>query len=329
MTHELRKDPLLSRWVAVSGVSIGPSDYGLPHERPQADEPCPICSNGGVNEIASSKEGDRWLAKVIPDMRPVLITNGELGRKGIGMYDRMNSIGTNEIIVESPEHGKRPEELGPEQFKRILSLYKMRLAELGRDAKIRYVLIYKNSGERAGAKYSHPHSELLATPVIPRLIKAELDGAKHYFAYKERCIFCDINAEEQRAGERIIKESGNFIAFCPYAPKFPFEFWIVPKRHNCAFEEATDAETEDLSLFMTSLLLRMRAVLGEPSYNYYIHTAPSRIPRRNHWHTLGDDFHWHIEVIPRLTDSSGFELGSDFYVIATSPEDAAKYIKEA
>ena len=329
--HELRKDPLLNRWVAVMSDSRVPEDYGLLSEN--SDETsCVLCAGREKDappEIASVREGDKWWARVIPNISPILRIEGDLGRRGVGMYDKMNGVGANEIIVDSPEHHKLPEDMGAEQVLRILQIYRSRVADLEKDARLRYILIFKNSGKGAGALYSHPHSELMATPIIPKLIKEELDGAKQYYAYKERCIFCDIMAEELRVGERVISETREFIAFTPFAPKFPFEFWILPKRHGCAFQDIGDVEMGDLSLMLSTVLKKMRRVLKDSPYNYVIHTAPNRIPRRNHWHTLGDDFHWHIEIIPRLLRTSGFEWGSDFYVLTTSPEDAAKYLREA
>jgi len=168
----------------------------------------------------------------------------------------------------------------------------------------------------------------MATPVIPMVVKDELDNAKQYFAYKERCIFCDIIAEELRVGERIILETRNFVAFCPYAAQLPFESWIIPKRHSCAFHEITNDEIEDMGLILMSVLKKLRKTFNEPPFNYFIHTAPNMVPRRNHWHTLGEDFHWHLEIIPRIIRTSGFEWGSGFYILPTSPENAAKYLRE-
>lgn len=329
--HELRKDPLSGRWVAVVSDSKSPEDYRFAAEESK-ETSCVLCPGREKEtppEIVAVREGGKWWTRVIPNFRPVLRVEGELGRKGLGMYDKMNSIGANEIIIDSPEHNKQPEDMGVEQVLRIIRLYRDRVADLEKDARLRYTLIFKNSGKGAGAVYSHPHSEVMATPIIPKLIKEELDGAKQYYAYKERCIFCDIMREEMRAGERAIFETGDFFAFSPFAPKFPFESWILPKRHGCAFQDITDIEMEDLSLMLFTVLKKMRRILGDSPYNYFIHTAPNRIPRRNHWHTLGDDFHWHIEIMPRLVMMSGFEWGSDFYVLTTSPEDAAKYLREA
>lgn len=334
--HELRKDPLFSRWVAVLEQSQGPEAYGLPPE--SRDSECVLCSgreHETLPELASIREPGTepnkpgWWTRAIPSYNPFLASAGELGRRGVGMYDRMNSIGVNEIIVESPAHEQRPEDMGPEQFRRVLELYRMRIVDIEKDARVRYVLISKNSGRWAGSQYSHPHSIVIATPVIPYYIKTELDGAKQYFAYKERCIFCDMIGEEQRAGQRVIAETGHFIAYCPFAPKFPFEFWVLPKMHRCAFDEISPEEMNDLGVLLSSLIKKMRRVLREPAYSYVLHTAPNRIPRRDHWHTLGDDFHWHLEIAPRLMRVSGLEWSSEFYVLTTSPEDAAKYMREA
>ncbi|MCL5023007.1 MAG: galactose-1-phosphate uridylyltransferase [Nitrospirae bacterium] len=329
--HELRKDPLLCRWVAVTSESKSPGEYCLPEERSEgtACVLCPGRERETPPEIAAIREGGRWWTRVIPNFRPVLHVEGDLGRRGLGMYDRMNSVGANEIIIDSPEHDKQPEDIGIEQVRRIVRLYRDRVADLEKDSRLRYILIFKNSGKGAGAIYSHPHSEVMATPVIPKLIKEELDGAKQYYAYKERCIFCDIMREESRNGERVVFETRDFFSFSPFAPKFPFETWILPKSHSCAFQQTGESEMEDLSLMFCTVLKKMRAILGDSPYNYFFHTAPNRIPRRDHWHTLGDDFHWHIEIVPRLLMTSGFEQGSDFYVLTTSPEDAAKYLREA
>ncbi|MBI4685373.1 MAG: galactose-1-phosphate uridylyltransferase [Nitrospirae bacterium] len=335
--HELRKDPLLNRWVAVQFDSKPPEYYNFEEEN-EKEHSCILCAGReketpseitAIRNKGSQPNDSGWLARVIPNPNPILRIEGDLGRRGIGMYDKMNSIGANEIIVETPEHDKRPEDMGLEQMVRVVTLYKERVADLEKDSRLRYALIYKNSGKEAGAVYTHSHSQIIATPIIPMRVKDELDGAKKYYAYKERCIFCDMMREELRYGDRVIFETKNFIAFCPYVPRFSFEFWILPKRHSCAFQEIYAEELEDFGLMILSMIKKLRSVLKNTPYNYIIHTAPNRIPRRDHWHTLGEDFHWHVEVAPRLMRISGFEWGTGFYVVTTSPEDAAKYLREA
>ncbi len=332
--HELRKDPVLARWVAVLANSLRPEDYPEPAKAPR-EEPCVLCSGneaGTPPEIAAIRAGGAeadspgWQARVIPSFSPVFTPEGDLGRRGYGLYDAMNSIGKNEIIAEAPGH-ETPEDMGPEQVRGVVGLYRQRLRDIQSDERIKYVLICKNSGPAAGASFSHPHSEIIAMPVIPHRIKNKLEGAKEYYNYKERCIFCDIMDEELRAGTRIVSETERYLLFCPYASKLPFEYWIMPKTHRCAFEDTDDAELDDLSRVIVSSIRKMREVLREPSYNMILHTAPNRVPRRDHWHTLGDDFHWHLEVVPRLRRTPGSQWGSGFYVLATSPEDAARHYR--
>ncbi|MEW6109647.1 MAG: HIT domain-containing protein [Nitrospirota bacterium] len=334
--HELRKDPLLGRWVAVLNQSKSPAEYVIPSDEEDEKE-CMLCAGRedetppeimSVEKLNPSKSAREWWTRVIPNFTPIFKVEGDLCRRGEGMYDKMNSVGANEIIVESPEHSAKPEDMGLDQMVRVLMTYRERMSDLEKDPRLRYTLIYKNSGKEAGAVFSHPVSNIASTPVIPKRVKEELDGAKQYFAYKERCIFCDIIREELRVGSRVILETKSFVAFCPYASKFPFESWIVPKRHNCAFQDIKTEEIEDMALILSSVLKKIRAAFDGLAFNYFIHSAPNRIPRKNHWHTLGEDFHWHLEIMPRLLRTSGFEWGSGFYILPTSPESAAKYLKE-
>lgn len=331
--HELRKDILLGRWVEVLSESKAPSDYSLPPHTNTSESGCELCpgrEHEAPAEITSIRmtNAPGWWVRALPSFSPMFQIEGDLARRGVGIYDRMNNIGANEILIESPYHNTRPEDMGLEQMIRVITLYRNRMADLEKDSRLRYILIYKDSGKDAGEIFSHPVSFLMATPVIPKTVKDELDNAKQYFVYKERCVFCDIIREELRVGERVILETRNFFAFCPYAAQFPFESWIVPKRHCCAFHEITHEEIEDLGLILMSVLKKLRKVFGEPPFNYFIHTAPNMVPRRNHWHTLGEDYHWHLEIMPRLIRTSGFEWGSGFYILPTSPENAAKYLRE-
>ncbi len=331
--HELRKDPLLGRWVAVLNQPKAPADYVI-SPVVENEGSCMLCA-GRESETSSeilslpSGHGCRaWATRVIPNVSPVFQVEGELARRGEGMYDKMNNIGANEIIIESPEHMVRPEDKGLDQMMKVIRTYKERMLDLERDPRLRYTLIYKNSGKEAGAVYSHPVSHLASTPVIPKRVKEELDGAKEYFVYKERCIFCDIIREELRTGSRVILETRHFMSFCPYASKFPFESWIVPKRHSCSFQDILMEEIEDMAFILSSILKKLRAVIPGLAFNYFIHSAPNRIPRKDHWHTLGEDFHWHMEIMPRLLQTSGFEWGSGFYILPTSPEYASNCLRE-
>lgn len=336
--NELRKDPLLGRWIAVLGNSLPPSEYSRAVPRDTIKETgCILCPGREAETpkeimrcdyFSTADQTKTWATRVIANFEPVFTVEGDLGRRGEGMYDAMNSIGAHEIIIESPHHDIPPEDMGPDQMKRVVQTYRDRMADLEKDSRLRYTLIYKNYGKSAGAPSAHPASCLVSTPVIPKRVKEELANAKQYFAYKERCIFCDIMREEMRTEKRVIIESRHFIAFCPYASKFAFETWLLPKRHNCAFQEIRPDELEDLAMVLSSVLKKLRALFPGLSYNYFLHSAPNRVTRKDHWHTLGEDFHWHIEIMPRFMRTTGFEWGSGFYILPTSPENAAKYLRE-
>ncbi|RMG74671.1 MAG: galactose-1-phosphate uridylyltransferase [Nitrospirae bacterium] len=327
--NELRRDPLLGRWVVVYKQSHSPEDYVSPKEVPLKGS-CLLCAQSETaTEVLSYKdEQGKPLVRVIRTEGSIFSYDIQLERRGVGMYDMMNSFGVSEVVLETPEHGVAPEDLGAEQMERVIDAYYRRTLELEKDERIRYVMIHKNCGALSGDLCGHSHSFITATPIIPKRIKEELDGAKGYFGYKERCIFCDIMREEKRFNRRIVKETEHFFAFCPFATRFPFEIWIMPKRHSCFFKEITDEERSDLAVIMTDVIGRLRKVLKNPPYNFVFHSAPSKIPKRAKWHTLGEDFHWHIEIMPRVRRLTGFELGSGMYTLTTSPEDAAKFLKE-
>jgi UDPglucose--hexose-1-phosphate uridylyltransferase len=336
--NELRKDILLGRWIEVLSESKEPLEYSLPLVKDTAERDCVLCSGKehetpyeitSIRKSGTMPDTPGWWVRAIPSLKPLFQVEGNLDRRGVGIYDRMNSIGANELLIESPEHNIKPEDMGLEQMVRVITLYRNRIADLNKDMRLRYILIFKNSRLDPGDSFSHPVSSLVATPVIPKRIKDELDSAKQYYDYKDRCIFCDIVREELRVGDRVILETKNFLCFCPYASTFPFESWILPKRHRCDFHEISNEEIEDMGFALMSTLKRLRAIFEvDPPFNYFLHTAPNRVPRRNQWHTLGDDYHWHLEIIPRLERRSGFEWGSGLFILTTSPEKAAKCLRE-
>ena len=335
---ELRKDPVIGRWVIISTERAKrPADFFQDEGEPGGGGACPFCPGNesmtppeirAFREPGSPPDGPGWYTRVTANKFPALRIEGDLDRQGIGMFDKMNGIGAHEVVIESPMHDTRLEDMETAQVARVLMAYKDRIEDLEKDPRFRYVLVFKNQGRAAGASLAHPHSQIIATPIIPKDVKEKLDGAKSFYDYKERCVYCDIIHQEQTMQERTVRETEHFLAFCPFAPRFPFEVWIMPKRHACEYTEIEQAELDDLAGLMKDVLLRIGRSLNRPPYNYILHTAPNRIPRKGHWHTLGNDFHWHIEIMPRLTRVAGFEWGSGFYINPTPPEEAARYLRE-
>jgi UDPglucose--hexose-1-phosphate uridylyltransferase len=212
-------------------------------------------------------------------------------------------------------------DLSVDELDRVLSTFKARSLDLRGDRRLKYLLIFKNYGLAAGASLEHTHSQLIALPIVPKRVKEELKGAERYFEFRDRCVYCDILQQETQDAERIIAENSAFMAFCPFVSSFPFETWILPKAHHSDFAQLGEA-AKDLAQLLKDVLLRVRVVLSDPSYNFIIHTAPIE-PRPR------DAYHWYLELIPKLTKVAGFEWGTGFYINPTPPELAAKHLREA
>lgn len=341
---ELRKDPISERWVVISSErGKRPSDFKMPsvaEESIGSEKNCPFC---GGNEAKTPPEINAWRTggskpdtpgwdvRMIQNKFPALTTKGDVNRTGMGIFDMMSGIGAHEVIVETPQHNLTIPDMEDDQVVKILWAYKQRIVDLEKDKRFRYVLVFKNYGKTAGASLAHPHSQLISTPITPRYVKMELSNARAYFLEKERCIFCDIIRQELGSGERMVFENEYFVAFTPFASRFPFEIWILPRRHEYGFQILPDEERLLLAQCLKDILARLKACLNDPPFNYVLHTAPNPVPRPgkpDYWGTIKYDFHWHIEIIPRLTKMAGFEWGSGLYINPTAPEQAAKFLRD-
>jgi UDPglucose--hexose-1-phosphate uridylyltransferase len=194
------------------------------------------------------------------------------------------------------------------------------MRDLKQDHRLRYILVFKNHGAAAGATLEHPHSQLIALPIVPEFVREELDGARQHYAVKERCVFCDIVHEEIRDGRRVIQENADMIALAPYAPRFAFETWVLPRRHGSRFEEASRSEYESLARILKVVLQRIDRALESPPFNLIVHTSPFS-------EDVANEYHWHFEIMPKLTRVAGFEWGTGFYINPTSPEEATQVLR--
>jgi UDPglucose--hexose-1-phosphate uridylyltransferase len=230
-------------------------------------------------------------------------------------------VGAHEVVVETPSHEVRLEELPVSHVADVLRAYRERMLDLAKDFRLEYVMVFKNQGEPAGASLEHSHSQLIATPIVPMMVEEELAGGLQHFRIKHRCIWCDIVRQERHGGGRVILEHGGFVALAPFAPRFPFETWILPADHRSAFEDTPPTELASLATVLSETLGRMRRTLADPPYNFMLHSAPLRAGGLDH-------FHWHLEIIPILTRVAGFEWGTGFFINPTPPEEAARYLRE-
>ena len=337
---ELRWDPLKQHWVIIAtDRGRRPRDFQL-ESRPDGTSNCPFCygnEDKTPGEVfALRKEGEantaNWRVRVIPNKYPALKIEGELQSRGYGPYDVMEGIGAHEVIIETPEHDKGLADLGVDEITDVLIAYRARFIDLRRDPRFRYMVLFKNHGRRAGATLSHSHSQLIAVPLTPPVAATELKVCQEFYASKERCLFCDLIGFELSCRERVVKEFPSYALITPYASCFPFELRLYPKRHSHDFVVMGDRELAELAEALKDMLSRVKSVLRDPPYNFILHTAPprqQRLGKPDYWGSIEYDYHWHIELVPRLTQIAGFEWGTGFYVNPTSPEDAANFLREA
>lgn len=327
---DLRKDPIVGRWVIVAK-----SRAKRPHDfestpRLHAGAFCPFCEgheDQTPGEIiayrrpgsAANREG--WRVRVVPNKFPALEIEGELHKRGEGIYDMMRGVGAHEVIIESPQHLLSTAELSEENLREVFWVYRDRLVDLKRDHRLVYGMIFKNVGAAAGASLEHTHSQLIVTPIVPINVWEEMTGSLEFYNYRGRCVFCDMIQQELATEKRVVLDTPGFLAFCPFASRFPFEAWILPKTHSSHYENIQKNGIEELSRVMQQVVAKIEAALDRPAYNYIIHTAPFDSQELGH-------YHWHIEIIPRLTKTAGFEWGSGFYINPVPPEDAAAFLRD-
>ena len=329
---ELRKDPITGRWVIISTERRKrPSDFRFEHAATLGLADCPFCEGRedltppevlAYRQNGAAPNAPGWDLRVVPNKFPALKVEGGLEREAEGMFDRMNGIGAHEVIIETPDHGKTLAKMSEAEIERVLWAYRERILDLKKDIRFRYILIFKNHGAAAGATLEHTHSQLIALPIVPDFVREEIDGARLHFAAKERCVFCDIIRQETTAGRRVILENAEMVALAPYAPRFPFETWLLPKRHGARFEDAPRQQYEALARILKSVLTRMERALENPAYNLIIHSSPFSEETTEY-------YHWHVELIPKLTKVAGFEWGTGFYINPTAPEEAARVLRDA
>ena len=330
---QIRKDVFTGRWVIMAETAtVQPSDF---HFKRFVSETtfCPFCETNeaytppevfAIRNPGSPPNGPGWSVRVVPNSDPRLRIEGILGQRAEGFHDLMNGVGAHEIIAETPRHDSGLHELEVHEISNVLRAYIARIVDLEGDKRIRYVLIFKNHGEEAGAHtISHSISHLMALPVTPRAVKTKLITSRDYFALKERCIYCDVLQQEQKERKRLISENDDFVAFAPFASRFPFEMAVFPKSHNSAFSRISSGQVDSLARILRGILRKLDHTLGGPPYNLSLQDRPFLRPRAGYWNTIEDDFHWHLEILPQIARITGFEWASGFFYNPIPPEIAA------
>ncbi len=340
--EEIRRDPLSHRWVIFApDRAQRPQDSGEDEGKDQTSFSCPFCEGhekATPSEIwvrrvpGSQSNGPGWRVRVVPNRYPALKSSARKKKSQDGLFRKTLGTGAHEVIIESPDHNQDLAEVDPNQIRDVLEAYRDRIRSLYQDTDLRYVQVFKNYKLPAGASLQHPHSQLIATPMLPQNIKLKIETALRYHERNHSCLTCEMLRQESASRDRVIKTYRGFICFAPFASRFPFEVTIAPLRHSWDFSETSDTELEILATLLKDVLLRLKQAAADPPYNYFLTTAPNiqaTSSQPGEEDSLRAALHWHLEILPRQTAVAGFEWGSGFYINTLSPERAARILREA
>jgi UDPglucose--hexose-1-phosphate uridylyltransferase len=326
---ELRKDPVVDRWVIIATERSKRPHANRTTAESDRDEPCPFCAGRegdtppevlAYRDPSTAANTPGWSVRVVPNKYPALASRGDISQPPASAYVGLNGLGAHEVIIESPRHCLSMAELGEGQVGEVLRAYRERLIFLQNDQRWKSILIYKNEGSAAGATLEHVHSQLLALPIAPREIDQEWRALIAHYDATKRCLYCEMIERERGDERRIVFETAAFMAFCPFASRFPFEICLMPKEHSPAFDAVANDELPELAFILRQSLQRLAGIVDAP-FNYVIHSAPLREPMREH-------YHWHLEILPRIAKIAGFELASGYYINTVAPEIAAGQLRE-
>jgi UDPglucose--hexose-1-phosphate uridylyltransferase len=330
---QLRKDPLSDCWVIYAeGREQRPNEFER-LERRRPDARCPFCAGheedtppplATYSAPADQRlhTGTDWSLRVVPNKYPALVTRGEATTSLCGMYELANGFGAHEVVIESPRHVASLTELTMDEARLTMTAYRDRMQKLRQVPGLRYALVFKNVGPEAGASLEHAHSQIVATPMIPGQMQQELTACRRWQRARRKCFFCEVLADELAHRQRLVAESPHFVAVCPYASRLPYELWVLPRAHQSHFERQEDEVLAELGLFLQDVLRRLESLHEHLAYNYFLHTAPFDASRLRH-------YHWHVEVLPRLTTTAGFEWGAGYFINPVPPEQAAANLRSA
>ncbi len=339
---ELRKDPAAHRWVIVAeSRQDRPTDFRSDSQQvPLTPKTCVLCPKNesktppelfAIRDSATEPDTPGWQVRVVPNKYPALVSSASLERRGLGLLDSMKAVGAHEVVIETPDHDAQWDSLAASHLATVFRVFQERLQALSQDPTHRYILIFRNYKPEAGASLSHPHSQIMALPVVPQIPKEELNNCRRYYLERERCLFCDLIHQEKVVGTRIVYEGERTIVLSPFAARFPYELQIFPKEHCHDFARESDATIEDLAMTFVLIVAAIKDLLKDPPYNLVLFSSPNPAPRPgrpDYWGTLPYDYHWHWLLMPRTTRIAGFELGSGFFINHVAPETAAERLSE-
>lgn len=325
---EVRQNLATKEWVIIASERARrPQEFVEPGrlmcgEGPTWDANCPFCPGNEEAdlEVARFPGNAPWQVRIVGNRYPALTHTVMLEREYSGLVRRISGVGYHEVIVESPVHNTCAALESGASLTCVFQAFIDRAWAVQSDSRIEYILFFKNHGRQAGASLRHPHAQMMALPMVPSEVRVRADTARTHFDEVGRCAYCEMLEQERADGRRIVLESEHFVAFSPYAAFSPFHLWVVPKTHAASFLHATPEEVADLGELMRAVLRKLYVGLNNPDYNYVIRSAPVR--------DLGAPYlHWCIEIVPRISQTAGFEIGSGIYINPSLPEECAKFLR--
>jgi UDPglucose--hexose-1-phosphate uridylyltransferase len=323
---QLRRDPITQSWVIQQTDEHSWAESGVCPLCPGHESMCP--PNLYVYPLSAAS----WQVRVIPHRHPIYQIEGESAREAEGLYDKMRNLGAHEVVIEHPDHNKQFSDLSDDQAIQAVRAYVARITDLKKDARFRYVTLFRNVGNAAGQELEHPHSEITATPFIPRRCAYELRSALTHYENKERCLFCDIIKQELDQQARTVESNELFMSFCPFASRVPYETWVMPIYHHSSFEEDVTSPEKELQLArLLKSTMRRLSIVSKASH-LVLHTSPnvnSRPYRTSTWRSLAEDYHWHIEILPIIPGKSrSYSIKEVYFNSLPPPEIAAKELRD-
>ncbi len=325
---ELRQNQITRDWVIMATERAGrPDAFARPQRLaeplPAYDPKCPFCPGNehlSMLDIDRIREESTWKVRAVPNKYPALSSAGERIRKIEGLNRSMTGVGVHEVIIEHPLHDKTMALLSVPDVAAIITMYRMRYEAIRKDPRVEAIIIFKNNGEAAGTSIVHPHSQIAATPIVPSQIRARMEEAIRFLDDNGECLFCRTIREELAVAARIIVDTTHFVAFHPYAALSPFHTWIFPKRHMASFDQISDDEIADLAHILKVFLSKLYYGLGNPDYNLSLRSIPTNDRNTEY-------FHWYVAIIPRVSRTAGFEMGSGMFINTVLPEESAAFLR--
>ena len=327
---ELRRDPLRNKWVIINTNRILDYDCDIVTHKIVDEKICPFCYGNEYmtpfpivshNKMGHPASDKKWDIRVIPNKNPILAIEGNLSKRPEGMFDVITGIGANEVIIETSKHNKQVYSFTNEELSNVIKVLQGRIRDLKNDMRFEYILPFKNYGQAAGEIISHSNIQLIALPIIPKAVKEEIENSKKYYETKERCLVCDIIAQELQNKVRVVCENNTFVAFTPFASVSPFEVWILPKGHIEDFRNINSGKVYELAQISIDIFKRLYKALKDPAYNMFMHILPLKYDNLSY-------YHWHIEIVPKISKTTGFEVGTGIAVNQVMPEEAAKFLRD-